>query len=173
MEKLIRPLNIDNFIVSSGFWDRRGIKYHLASDYPVGIGTPLYASNSGYLYDSTTSKCGNGVMIVGTENSPYITSYCHLEKFAPDIENDLNRNGQAEVKQGQLIGYTGNSGNTTGPHLHFKVRSKTTGLPINPESLDYRKYNYAGINWVSIIFGSISVLALIMAFRDEKKKATK
>ena len=87
MERLIRPLDIDNFVTSPGgrFLSRRGNVYHFASDYPVASGLPIYASNSGTLSDATNSQCGNGVQIVGDKNSPYITGYCHLEKFSPEI----------------------------------------------------------------------------------------
>lgn len=175
MERLIRPLDIDNFVTSPGgrFLSRRGNVYHFASDYPVASGLPIYASNSGTLSDATNSQCGNGVQIVGDKNSPYITGYCHLEKFSPEIEQELNLTGSAIVKQGDIIGYTGSTGKSTGPHLHFKVRNKATGVPMDPELINYRKYNYAGINWFSVFFGIFSALAIIHAYGDEKRRAKK
>ena len=174
MEKLIRPLNIDNFIVTSGYWDKRGTQFHQASDYAVGIGTPLYASNSGFLTNASNSKCGIGGIIVGNDNSPYTTSFCHLQQFDPKVEMDLNNTGVSMVKRGQIVGYTGNSGHSTGPHLHFKVRDKNTGLTIDPEAINYKKnYRYEGFNWWSVLLGTFTIYALVHAYKDEKRKTTK
>ena len=178
METLIRPLNIKNFNIMPGgsFFSRRGTQYHQASDYLVGVNTPVYASNSGTLIDASGSKCGIGAIIRGNRNSNYQTGYCHLSKFAPDIELGLNNLGSVDVKQGQLIGYTGKSGNAqnTPAHLHFKVRNKQTGIALDPEQIVYKQnYRYKGFNWWSVIFGAFTIYALVHAYNDEKKRPLK
>ena len=172
MQKLIRPLDLKVYNVSPGgrYLSMRGINFHQASDYPVPIGTPVYASNSGTLSNASNSSCGIGAMIVGNDNSNYVTSYCHLQQLAPQVELDLNTLGQSYVRQGQLIGYSGNSGKSTGPHLHFKVRNKTTGLTMDPEQIDYKKYRYNGFNWWSILFGAFAIYSLAHAYQDEKRR---
>ena len=180
MERLIRPLNIDNYIISPGgrFDSVRpgptGLIRHQANDYPVQIGLPIYASNTGFLYDISNSSCGIGVKIVGDKQiSNYQTAYCHLSAIKPDILNELNSTGVYEVNQGEIIGFTGNTGNSTGPHLHYKIRDVRTGIPLDPEIQNYKRFNYAGPNWFGIFFGLFSVLALIHAYKDEKRRAKK
>ncbi len=168
MEQLIRPLNISNFSTSKGgsYYSLRGHQFHFASDYPVGLGTKIYAANSGTLSTFQNSSCGNGITIIGNDNSPYITTYCHLDSYAPKI---LNK-GSVNIKRGEYIGRVGSTGHSTGNHLHFKVRNKNSGLTINPERIDYDKYNYAGINWLGILFGAFTVISLSRAYAKESKR---
>ncbi len=87
---------------------------HLGVDYGAPIGTPIRAVG-----DATVSfaarRGGAGNMITLRHNSVYKTNYMHLSRFAKGI-----RPG-AKVKQGDLIGYVGNTGMSTGPHLHFEM----------------------------------------------------
>ena len=174
MEALIRPLNIKNFNIMPGgsFFSRRGLNYHFASDYLIGVNSPVYASNSGTLIDASGNKCGIGAIIRGNNNSNYQTGYCHLSRFDPQIELDLNTLGFANVRQGQIIGYTGKTGNAQNSpaHLHFKVRNKNTGVAVDPETINYKKYNYSGVNWWTIILGTFAIYSLVHAYQDENKR---
>lgn len=84
-----------------------------AWDLPLPVGTPVYAIHSGRVRTTTerTSRCGLGVVIDGADGFTY--SYCHASSVAVDA-------GQ-EISAGQLIALSGNTGNSSGPHLHVGV----------------------------------------------------
>lgn len=83
-----------------------------AIDLPVGTGTPAYAVRAGTVDIINDSLCGQGVNLHGTDGAVY--TYCHFSSWSVS-------DGQSVVA-GQQIGLTGNTGNSTGPHLHFGVR---------------------------------------------------
>jgi len=105
--------------ISSRFTMRRFhpvLKYnrpHLGVDYAAPIGTPIRAVGDGTV-ETAGYRGGAGNMIKLRHNSVYATAYKHLKGFARGV-----RSG-ARVRQGQIIGYVGNSGLSTGPHLHFE-----------------------------------------------------
>lgn len=86
---------------------------HLGVDYAAPIGTPVRAVGDGVVTQAGWNG-GAGRMIKLRHNSTYTTAYKHLHGFAKGV-----RSG-ARVKQGQIIGYVGNTGLSTGPHLHFE-----------------------------------------------------
>lgn len=86
---------------------------HLGVDYAAPIGTPIRAVGAGTI-EVAGWNGGAGKMIRIRHNGTYETAYKHLSKFAPGI-----RRG-SRVEQGQLIGYVGNTGLSTGPHLHYE-----------------------------------------------------
>lgn len=86
---------------------------HLGVDYAAPIGTPVRSVGDGTITMASWSG-GGGKVIKIRHNSTYQTAYKHLNGFAPGI-----RNG-SRVQQGQVIGYVGNTGLSTGPHLHFE-----------------------------------------------------
>ena len=102
---------------------------HTGTDFAAPTGTPIMASGSGKVIKS--SWCGGGGNCVKIKhNSVYTTVYAHLSKFGRGIKKG------ARVKQGQIIGYVGSTGMSTGPHLHYevivngkKVNSQTLKLP--------------------------------------------
>ena len=87
---------------------------HLAIDIGLVIGEPIYASDSGVVVFSGWSTGGYGYVVVIDHGTGYQTLYAHLSGVAAGC-------GQSVV-QGQTIGYGGNTGNSTGAHLHFEVR---------------------------------------------------
>ncbi|MGI5272452.1 peptidoglycan DD-metalloendopeptidase family protein [Nonomuraea sp. CA-218870] len=87
-----------------------------AIDLPVGTGTPAYAVRAGTVTVIDDSSCGRGINLTGTDGAVY--TYCHFSSWSVG-------NGAA-VGAGQLIGMTGNTGNSTGPHLHFGIRTGST-----------------------------------------------
>ena len=105
--------------ITSGFSMRRfhpilkTRRPHLGVDYAAPIGTPIRAVGDGTI-TSAGWNGGGGNVIRLRHNSQYQTIYKHLNGFAKGI-----RSG-AKVKQGQVIGYVGNTGLSTGPHLHFE-----------------------------------------------------
>lgn len=102
----------------------RNLFEHSGLDIGVPLGTPLYAAESGYVARaiSGTKWYGNYVMIIHSNNLS--TLYAHM--------NSLNVVTDQYVNKGQLIGYSGTSGFSSGPHLHFEVR--LNGIPVNPQS---------------------------------------
>jgi len=101
-------------------------KMHRGTDFAAPEGTPIMASGDGVILKS--SWCGGGGNCIKIKhNSTYSTIYAHLSKFANGI-----RKGK-RVKQGQIIGYVGSTGKSTGPHLHYEVIHN--GLKINSQTL--------------------------------------
>ena len=89
-------------------------KMHRGTDFAAPEGTPIMASGDGVVIKA--SWCGGGGNCVKIKhNSSYSTVYAHMSKFA-SISKIGNR-----VKQGQIIGYVGSTGKSTGPHLHYEV----------------------------------------------------
>ncbi|MCX6796653.1 MAG: M23 family metallopeptidase, partial [Candidatus Falkowbacteria bacterium] len=94
---------------------------HMAIDYAAAYGTPVRAVGDG-IVTYNRNKPGYGNTITIHHNSTYSTNYCHLSKFAVKY-------GQ-HVSQGQVIGYVGSTGYSTGPHLHFEMVKN--GVKVNP-----------------------------------------
>ena len=98
-------------------------KAHLGIDYAARRGTPIVAAGSGkIIYASRMGTYGNLVKIRHSDG--YETRYAHMKSFRRGI-----RKGKY-VKKGQVIGYVGTTGRSTGPHLHFELRKR--GRAINP-----------------------------------------
>ncbi len=95
---------------------------HLGIDAAAGMGSPVYASDSGVVVYAGVIGGGYGNMVMIDHGNGYQTLYAHLSSIAI-------RCGQS-VAQGQVIAYAGSTGNSTGPHLHFEVRYM--GGFINP-----------------------------------------
>tara|TARA_B100000787_G_C16169519_1_gene285686 strand:- start:132 stop:1436 length:1305 start_codon:yes stop_codon:yes gene_type:complete len=101
-------------------------KMHKGTDFAAPMGTPIMASGSGTIIKS--GWCGGGGNCIKIKhNSSYQTIYAHLSKFANVIRKGI------KVKQGQIIGYVGSTGNSTGPHLHYEV--VFNGKKINSQTL--------------------------------------
>jgi len=134
VEKALMKTPINGARLSSPFGMRKhpisGFnKMHQGTDFAAPIGTPIMASGSGTI---TRAKwCGGGGNCIKIKhNSTYQTIYAHLSKFAKGIK------AGKKVRQGQIIGYVGSTGMSTGPHLHYevivngkKVNSQTLKLP--------------------------------------------
>lgn len=99
------------------------VRPHHGVDYAAPIGTPVLAIGDGRV-TSTAYEGGAGRMVRITHNSVYSTAYLHLSRYGPGISPGVY------VKQGQVIGYVGSSGLSTGPHLDF--RFYRNGSPIDP-----------------------------------------
>ena len=87
-------------------------KMHTGTDFAAPMGTPILASGDGLVVRA--QWCGGGGNCVKIKhNRVYQTVYAHMSKFAKGIKKG------ARVKQGQIIGYVGSTGLSTGPHLHY------------------------------------------------------
>jgi len=101
-------------------------KMHKGTDFAAPMGTPIMASGSGII--TRARWCGGGGNCIKIKhNSTYVTIYAHMKNFARGIKEGL------KIKQGQIIGYVGSTGNSTGPHLHYEVVKN--GKKINSQTL--------------------------------------
>ena len=101
----------------------RIIRPHFGVDYAASIGTPVHAIGDGKII-SATNEGGAGRMVKIQHNSVYATGYMHLSRFGEGISTGKF------VKQGDIIGYVGSSGLSTGPHLDFRFYKN--GSPVDP-----------------------------------------
>ena len=101
-------------------------KMHRGTDFAARSGTPIMASGSGTV--TRARWCGGGGNCVKIKhNSTYETIYAHMKAFAKGIKEGR------KVKQGQIIGYVGSTGLSTGPHLHYEVL--VNGKKVNSQRL--------------------------------------
>lgn len=125
------PLNFSR--ISSGFSYHRKhpvtgqVKAHTGVDYAAPTGTPVVSIGDGTVLSAGWGGAGGNTVKI-RHNSVYTTGYLHLSKFASGIK------AGARVSQGQVIGYVGSTGTSTGPHLDFRVWKN--GSPINPLTMD-------------------------------------
>jgi len=96
---------------------------HFGVDYAAPVGTPVHAIGDGRI-SSAKNENGSGRMVRIQHNSVYTTAYLHLSRFGNGITQGVY------VKQGDIIGYVGSSGLSTGPHLDF--RFYMNGSPVDP-----------------------------------------
>ena len=101
-------------------------KMHKGTDFAAPMGTPIMASGDGTI--TRARWCGGGGNCVKIKhNSTYETIYAHMKGFARGIREGIR------IKQGQIIGYVGSTGKSTGPHLHYEVIKN--GKKINSQKL--------------------------------------
>ena len=96
--------------------------YHPAIDIAAGLGAPIYASDSGVVVFAGWSNWGYGYMVVVDHGNGWQTLYSHLSQW--------NVNCGQSVYQGNVLGLSGSTGNSTGPHLHFEINYQ--GTRVNP-----------------------------------------
>ncbi len=131
VQKALMKTPINGARLSSSFGMRKhpidGFnKMHQGTDFAAPMGTPIMASGNGKI--KKAGWCGGGGnCIVIKHNSTYQTVYAHMSKFAKGIRSGVR------VKQGQIIGYVGSTGKSTGPHLHYEVI--INGKKVNSQKL--------------------------------------
>ena len=102
-------------------------KMHQGTDFAAPMNTPIMASGTGKVV--VAKWCGGGGNCIKIKhNSTYTTIYAHLSKFA------INIRAGTKVRQGQIIGYVGSTGQSTGPHLHYEVL--VNGKRVNSQKLN-------------------------------------
>lgn len=106
-------------------------QFHYGMDFTASIGTKVYATGDGVVKDVQTIGGGYGRWILIDHGFDYQTLYAHLSGFNVKIGE--------QVKRGQVIGYVGNSGTSTGPHLHYEVHKN--GEPVNPQYYYFKDLN--------------------------------
>ena len=131
MRKTLMKTPINGARLSSSFGKRKHpilgfTKMHTGTDFAAPMGTPILASGDGQVVRA--QWCGGGGNCVKIKhNRVYQTVYAHMSKFGRGIKKGVR------VKQGQIIGYVGSTGLSTGPHLHYEVIEN--GRKINSQKL--------------------------------------
>lgn len=124
----IQPVsNRDLNRIASGFGYRvdpvyKDTRMHKGLDFTAPIGTPIYATADGVVRESGFNTGGYGINVVIYHGYGYETLYAHMVRTKAKV-------GQ-RVKRGEVIGYVGNSGKSTGPHCHYEVHRN--GIPVDP-----------------------------------------
>ncbi len=99
----------NRYLSGNDYWDG-----HLGIDIAAGEGAPIYAADSGVVVFAGWAFGGYGNMVMIDHGNGYQTVYAHLSTVSASCGRSLS--------QGAIIGYSGSTGNSTGPHLHFEVR---------------------------------------------------
>jgi murein DD-endopeptidase MepM/ murein hydrolase activator NlpD len=112
-----KPVN--NAIMRSGFGGRRHpilgyVKMHTGVDWATPYGTPIFASGNGVV-EKVGPEGGYGKYVRLKHNNGYETAYGHMSAFAKGLEPGKR------VRQGQIIGFVGSTGMSTGPHVHYEI----------------------------------------------------
>lgn len=118
-----QPVNAPRGLPVKGRLTQGAHSGHVALDLGVPVGTPIKATLDGKVVYAGWNDQGYGNLVI-IENGPYRVYFAHLSKIPVKVGE--------KVTAGMIIGYSGNTGNSTGPHLHYEVRKN--GQPIDPTS---------------------------------------
>ncbi|MCJ7449532.1 MAG: M23 family metallopeptidase [Bacteroidales bacterium] len=144
----ISPVKIP-LSLSANFGELRIDHFHSGLDIKTqGVtGKEVIAAATGYVYRISVSPGGFGKALYLRHPSGYSTVYAHLDRFIPEVEEyvvaqQYERKSylvtlfpprdRFPVEQGDLIAYSGNSGGSSGPHLHYEIRKSESEIPVNP-----------------------------------------
>ena len=144
------PLNL-----SGTFGEFRSSHFHYGLDVTTNKkpGYNVYSIDSGSVVRINVSTSGYGKALYINHPNGLTSVYAHLKEFSPKIQEYIKtqqylnksysvqkffNNGEMKVNKGDLIGYTGNTGGSSGPHLHFEIRDTKSQNPINPLSFNYK-----------------------------------
>ena len=164
------PLDIP-LVLSGTFAELRGNHFHGGIDIKTQgrSGLKIGAVADGYVSRVAVSPYGYGNALYLRHPEGYTTVYGHLNAFYPELEKwiedqmrDRSKNDgnlypspeQFKVTRGQLVAFSGNTGGSFGPHLHFEIRDTKTEEPLNPlefglEVQDTRKPDIRGLRWTA------------------------
>ncbi|SHJ41650.1 M23 family metallopeptidase [Pseudozobellia thermophila] len=142
------PLDIP-VVLAGTFGELRSNHFHSGIDIKTKQreGLPVYAIGDGSVTRIKISHWGYGKALYVAHPNGYTSVYGHLQKFSPTIEAYIKKIqyrkksyevevfpdfGELKVEKGELIAYSGNTGGSSGPHLHFEIRSSISEKPTNP-----------------------------------------
>ena len=142
------PLDIP-LILAGTFGELRSNHFHSGIDIKTQQrqGLPVYAISEGSVTRIKISRWGYGKAIYVAHPNGYTSVYAHLKKFSPEIEEYIKKVqykkqsyevevfpdfGEVKVEKDNIIAYSGNTGGSSGPHLHFEIRNSVTEKPTNP-----------------------------------------
>lgn len=147
-----QPLDIDPPALAGSFGELRTNHFHSGIDFKTNqrIGYPVYAVADGYISRLRVQNSGFGLALYIIHPNGFTSVYGHLSRFNPKIgqvvKNTQYKNKSYEldefpnadllpVRKGDIIAYSGNTGSSGGPHLHFELRDTKTESTINPQLL--------------------------------------
>lgn len=136
-------------VLSGNFGELRDNHFHSGLDYKTQqkVGIPVFAPNDGYIARIKIAQYGYGKAIYIAHPNGYTSVYGHLNNFSPELEKYIKKiqyekkNFEVEIfpkpnelplKKGEVFAYSGNTGSSGGPHLHFEIRDSETQFAINP-----------------------------------------
>lgn len=136
--------------ISGSFCELRPEHFHMGIDIKTGgrEGLPIYAVADGFLSRIDMSGSGYGHVLFLTHPNGYTTLYAHCSAFADTITSYLHSiqyatesfqqqlflgKDRIKFRKGEVIGWTGNTGSSQAPHLHFEIRETKTGMVVNPQ----------------------------------------
>ena len=142
------PLEIP-LVLAGTFGELRSNHFHSGMDIKTQQreGLPVFAIGDGTVTRIKVSHWGYGKALYVAHPNGYTSVYAHLKKFGPEIEEYVKKvqyekqsyevemfpdYGELKVTQGSTIAYSGNTGSSAGPHLHFEIRNSVNGKPTNP-----------------------------------------
>ncbi|MNJ93200.1 Murein DD-endopeptidase MepM [compost metagenome] len=146
------PLDIEPPALAGSFGELRSNHFHSGIDFRTNqrIGYPVYAPADGFISRLRVQNSGFGLALYINHPNGYTTVYGHLSRFNPKIAQivkniqykktsyEIDEFPSADlipVRKGEVIAYTGNTGSSGGPHLHFEIRDSKTEATINPQLL--------------------------------------
>ncbi|MFI5450609.1 M23 family metallopeptidase [Pedobacter sp. UC225_61] len=146
------PLDIVPPALAGSFGELRANHFHSGTDFKTNqrIGYPVYATADGYISRLRVQNSGFGLALYINHPNGYTSVYGHLSRFSPKIAQQVksiqykNKSYEIDefpnadlipVRKGEVIAYSGNTGSSGGPHLHFELRDTKTELTINPQLL--------------------------------------
>ncbi|MBA3682659.1 MAG: M23 family metallopeptidase [Bacteroidetes bacterium] len=136
-------------VITGNYGEIRPNHFHSGIDFSTSglMNLPVYAIEDGYVSRVKISAGGYGKNIYVTHPNGKVSVYCHLNSLNPALTDLVKKeqyakqsfeveifpkNKNVKVKKGELIALSGNTGNSTGPHLHFEIRDEKTEMPLNP-----------------------------------------
>ncbi|MDD4820800.1 MAG: M23 family metallopeptidase, partial [Flavobacteriales bacterium] len=136
-------------ILAGSFAELRDAHFHSGIDFKTEQteGKPIFAPARGYVSRISVAHGGYGKALYITHDNGYTTVYGHLSAYAPMLDSLLRayqyenqsytadisfEKGKIDVKEGTLVAWSGNTGGSGGPHLHFEIRKTDGNVPLNP-----------------------------------------
>lgn len=116
---------------ASGVLTQRFHAWHGGIDLGFPVGTPIIATHSGRVLFAGWSTVGYGNLVI-VQNGSFITYYAHLSEFNVTVNQ--------QVGAGSILALSGNTGNSTGPHLHYETR--INDVPVDPLTFEARGYRW-------------------------------
>lgn len=147
-----QPLDIVPPALAGSFGELRANHFHSGIDFRTNqrIGYPVYATADGYISRLRVQNSGFGLALYIVHPNGFTSVYGHLSRFSPKIAQQVkaiqykNKSYEIDefpnadllpVRKGEIIAYSGNTGSSGGPHLHFELRDSKTEATINPQLL--------------------------------------